>query len=649
MKTYLHIICLLLLGLACACSDDAPVSVGDGVTLDGDMLTIDASVDIPDAVTVDTRALGTVADLGQLHLYLIEFADAGDPAINPLTNVYEAREETLSGDEVKFKVTIKNTSEGRILHLVALPKGIKPDVVYGPEAAVMTSITTGEGTDAYWRRLTYPNGYSRATATGEIVPVENLKSSLTRVPLVRNFARIDVRTTLPASEFQVLGFKVMTTPVQGCVAPWNASTHSFPEFLDADGKPRPYEELMQEYGGFIPGDTFFENQIAGGDFTVPDDLSPKYIYETPVSRDHTMCIIVKANWRGQGVCYYKLDLGKRQDSGVFVKYPVLRNYQYRLTITRAAAKGAASTQAAANGSTSNNLSFDFDTENLIKISDGTEVVEVSHATILITDDKAQTLTFQYRYTSASNANQILNTGVNVLDLVPGEVISKVSEPTVTKDGWVQYQLTLRPAQAEAKMQRFIVVKPSNGVGRTITLISHSPWTYNNLVIVPGEHVNWSDKMTKGKVLNTVGARCTLFFDLPDDLPSSIFPMRFTLEAKGQNLENYFVGNMEVVTDDSHWPHTISGIKQPVQVIKFVKEVTWPNYNAEYNPATDKQNSKNAVLMMDSTTKKMVHRVTCRMEVTRALTLTGGTATNIIYMEEPNYSPREFEFQMVKSL
>ena len=643
----LHGILMGLFFLSVSCADDIPVSGpdSDDVEIQGDRIILRSSLVIPEQGEVETRSVGTTADLSSLHLYLLEFYDNGDPIVNYLTGIYDAEEETVSGSEVIFKVSLRAVSTPRILHLVALPRTETLDIEYGSEANVMPSLTTGEGVDAYWRRLSFPDGYASQDDQGKIVVNPLLKESLTHVALVRNFARIDVRSTVAESQFQLLGFKVMNTPVQGSIVPWIGSTRKFPDMLDGSA-PRPYSTMAAEYGGFLPADTFFENPVAGGNITVEDDLTPRYIYEAPVSRSDRTFLIVKGR-TPKGIRYFKLDIGSTDGQGVFKHYPLLRNYMYRLNITKVNADGMETAQAAANGPVYNNLSFDFDTEELIKVSDGNEVIQVNFTKLIVTNTNDTTITFRYRYTQANDSTKALNTGVSIIDLKAGPVIKSVIGPvngTGVFKNYKEYTLTLNKATAVTKTQSFVVVKGSTGVGRTMTLVSHVPWTYDNLKIVQGAVPNWTRNSVEGKVVNKQGAAATIFFDLPEDLPEAVFPMDFTIEVERQNMENYYIGNMSVTEGITYWPELVSTKPIYRTVIKYVKRITWNDYNSR---PVDAQNTTGATLMPDELTGREVHRVSARMMVSRALTGVKFPLESGIHLQQDNYKSTVLKYDIVE--
>lgn len=654
--TFLLLVTLMLV----ACSgDDIPLPEKNhesGIVVTDDKVIISSSLSFAESGRVQTRAMSVTADLDNLHLYVVEFADNGDPMLNTLIGVHDAEDEKVEGDEVKFRVTLTNTTSGRILHLIAVPSTVHLNIPFGAEGNVIPSLTVSDGNEAYWRRLTFPRGYAVQTEHGDWVATPELKSSMTRVPLIRNFSRVTVSCT--DASFTLLGFRVMNVTARGSIAPWNVDKREFTDFLDASGNPRPFDIIRKEYAGYVPGGTFLNYQTSvAEDFEIPDRLNAQFVYERPVSRSNRTVIIIKGRYAGK-VYYYKMDIGAKSADGIFEVYPQLRNFQYNIVLRSVTSPGMDTPLQAVQGPVYNNLSFDFDTESLLKISDGHELIQVNFTDLILTDQKESEETFRYRFYSASDTSDYRNTGISVLDLKAGDVIKSVIGPVKGKNGYQEYKLTIFPASKVTKVQSFVVVKPSTGVGRTMRLILHEAWEYDNVKVFPGHISNWGPntptKSHTGKddnganqtltaVKNAQNESATLFFDLPDDLPDVVFPLKFTLEVRRQNMENYPDGNMKVTQGDSFWPLVVGGVTYNQTVIKYEKTITLNNYQSEVI-ASDPENSTGNTLMLDSITGRMVHRVSCRFMVTRKLNQ--APIMNEIHIVQPNYKATNIPFWMV---
>ncbi|MDE6287531.1 MAG: hypothetical protein K2M00_01945, partial [Muribaculaceae bacterium] len=532
-----------------------------------DKLIISASLDLAELQDVDSRAFAENPDLANLHLYLVEFNDNGSSAYNNLREVYEAEDETVDGSLVKFKVTLNKTVQPVVLHLIALPKSAVLDIDYGVEAVVIPSLTLTDGVDAYWRRLTFPSGYGSYN-NGEWVTSDDLIPALTEVPLIRNYLKISVSNK--ATGFELLGFDIINKPTKGTVAPWNGS--SFPDFLNATESPLEYDDIIKNYIGILPTGTNFVNQISDSNKSTSaldnNDATAKFMYERPFSSIRNTFIVLKGRRNGK-ISYYKIDLGKNDNNGIFRFFALLRNFNFEIVINSVDTDGYDTVFEAAEGVVYNNLSFGLNLNSLMKMSDGTDLIIVNFTTAVLTKDEKRTLNFTYRYKERINVNggTYNNENVKLVDLAPGAVIESFTTK-YTKTGLCEVDIVCKVPSEETQTQSFIVVNPNTGLGRTINLISHLPWTLNNVKEFAGEHNTWDNTTTgEGTLGKSESSKMTIFFDIPDNLPEVIFPLVFTIESEQQDIENLPSATLVVTSGESYW--------NPAQTrIKYQKTVTW---------------------------------------------------------------------------
>lgn len=113
---------------------------------------------------------------------------------------------------------------------------------------------------------------------------------------------------------------------------------------------------------------------------------------------------------------------------------------------------------------------------------------------------------------------------------------------------------------------------------------------------------------------------TLFIDLPDGLPESIFPLEFTVEDSAQQLENNPVGNMRVTSGPS--------LADPTKVaIQYIKPITYQDYLYRLNGSA-----------VDVSLPNTGHRIPCRM-----LTILAGTTGGTIYVNNPYFNIHTIEY------
>ncbi|MDE6559415.1 MAG: hypothetical protein K2K29_05975, partial [Muribaculaceae bacterium] len=396
-----------------------------------------------------------------------------------------------------------------------------------------------------------------------------------------------MRSTAPG--FTLQGFEVINTAGKASIAPWDTDTRSFPDFFDNDGNLRAYADLNKEYSGFLPANTPIQNQVAGPAAPSLFSADDKYFYERPFDAEERSYVIIKGVYQGN-VNYYKIDLGKNDSNGIFQYYDLIRNYNFAINITNVSAAGYTTVAAAAEGSVYNNISFDIDLSHLLNMSNGNEIVYVEYTTKVITSPTPETFDFRYQYKTVSNG-WISNANSTVIGLEPGPVIKSVSD-WVLDNNWRVYTIESRPATTETKTQTFTVVKPS-GLGRTITLILHSKWTYENMRAYPGDSKVWGVQADCNKIRRAQGQPFTLFFDLPADLSESVFPLDFVIESRQQIMENQpGAGMMDVQSD----PSLFGGGQNRIQ---YHRHLTWTQYNS-LNPTAYPTEGAQGGIMLKAT-------------------------------------------------
>ena len=638
MKLIYNILIILSILVLNACSTDE--FVGHGILQDEDgKVTFEISLVVPERGTVMTRAFGENPDYSDLHLYLVEFDYKGQPLDNALSGVYVAQDETPTADpnHIVFKVTLRQAAEPKILHLIAVPKSVDLGFgEYGMEGNIIPALATMNGNEAYWQRIEFPDGYGEMTKDADgnekWTVLQEAKDKLTMVPMVRNFAKLTVRLSSElqtANKFVLEGYALLNIPTAGSVAPWNTDEFVFPEYVDESKNQIDYDKL--DYRGIVAGE-ITRYDVRDNDF----NTNPEYFYERPYSSvDHTQ-LIIKGNYNNEGSSYYKIDLGF-QENGRFNFFNLLRNFNYVINITDVKASGYENAETAKDGVVYNNLSFDLDTQKMLNISNGTDMLWVNFTTAVISQnsDAARTLQFGYRYKkNITTDNSTANSDVSVIGLEKGAVIEDVHEidPPAGSSDWKYYEIKTYAPDDNMKTQSFVVVNNETGLGRTINLILTNPWEVTNYVVFGGnyDYAYPENNNTLGIVGEGAQAPLTLFFDIPDNLPEAIFPLSFNLESDMQNIENNPVGTLSVTSGTSSWPGIVG------RRIKYVKTVTWSDYQ-NYLSTT----YPTGVLMPSGNVEKPLHRVRCRLRTITSLANlgieAGQSVTSTIRITNPYFT------------
>lgn len=602
MKIYRYILGLAALMLTACAAEDISLPVQPDFIDNGDTFTVNVSLDVPDMQQTMTRAMGETPDYANLHLYLLEFDRNGsDPLANFFVRSYEADSETVSSNptptHVNFTVELNKDIKGKVLHLVAVPKGVTVAINQAQsEGYLLSRLTTRDGNEAYWQRVDLPNGYGRMTGSGDdavFTPHADLKTKLTMVPMLRNFCSVNVVNDA-GSSFVLEGFLLTNTATRGTVAPWNAPKgvfENFDDYLNNETSRYDYSALSTNYKGILPANTDKVETIpTDNDSRFHTPGNPIYTYELPHDDVHPSQVIIKGRYNGGASTYYKIDLGGNDDNGVFQPYNLLRNIAYTVNIKSVNSNGYASAAGAMNGSVFNNLSFDISTRRMLNISNGTNMLQVSHTSIIVTQNSNRNVTFRYKLreniNTANPTNGVLAAD-EIINLAAGDAIESVTGWTAEADGWYSCVITTKPIPSGSPLtQTFTLIDRNTGLGRQVDVTVSRPFEITRNVVYAGNYNYNFDfpygKSTSlsGKVHNDVGAPLTVFFTIPENLPQSIFPLEFEFESNNQNIENNSVGNLVVKSGTSSF-EDVNGVR-----IKYVKTISWKDYNTRLGEQKD---------------------------------------------------------------
>ncbi len=608
-------------------------------------LTVQGSIRVPDMPQIVTRGALGEKPANNLVLTVFEF-DLGDtPAQSWLSNIYseEVRLSDPTGVEnggvVNFQLTFKASTGAKVLHFFIADRALTSE--HGSVATVLPNITSGmpgAESEAYWGSKYFENGLCDVDADGNVVLKEGVEDELQKIPMMRNFAKITV--TDAADNFELLGFDIVNVPTSGTIAPWNITTQTIPDLLNGNAM-KPYSDIVKDYTGITPLIAQFRNteeqakSWVDGANTNMRSLQARYMYEHPYESTRRTYLIVNGNFtNSDGTVtrgFYKLDIGKIDPAtGTFDYYNIIRNINYNIRITSVLAPGVATVSEAITRAPFNNLIASTETSSMLNVSDGQNMLIVNDTNHIFVDGN-QPVDVLYRYitdVTADNspeANDIPHT----VGLEPGTVIKEVGPKQTYTDpsgaNWVKYTIYPNEPTDEVKTQDFSIVD-NNGLGRTIHLVLRKPWQYAPITVNGTSYsatiATGNDDSYQGapQVISTqAGQELTVYFNLPDGLPETMFPLEFQLESKNQGIENNKIGNLLVHTGASLFDSNKTAIS-------YIKTVSYSEY--KYNYIGDGSNN------VDINSPNTKHTVRCRF-----LTITSTTDNNAeIMIFNPYFSP-----------
>lgn len=588
MKKLLYIFsCIVLVS---ACTQELPDF--DHASDYAGKVAIDFGVQINDPY-IATKAM---ADNPQLKNLMLAVFDETGYLVEYTWAIAEGTEyATENGTRYKYKVYLTQSKTPRIIHFIGnAPSEIK----FGNEESVMSSISGSLGSsneDIYWYRKEIPM-ISGTSSGGAMALAEEEESGpilqatpqtiayMNDIPLIRNFAKI-VLTSASDSGFALESYFVVGTPKTGLAAAYNYSSGEFVDYFNyvdstdpelskegikVLGDPKSYQYLTEteKYDANVPAVsqnvTLAEAQVspvaAGASYYV-------YEKETPLSAEDAPYIIAYGTYSGKKY-YYKVDLRDKDQY-----FPILRNFQYNVNITKVSREGYATIEEAAKSSGSGDISSSMTTISLAYISDGVASLEVGYTEKYITSEDAVELGFTF-LPDVNNPN------------APGDIKDiwiKVNEPGATGAAIATINGAAYTVGQEIKPSSnpgVIQIKPATPTEslKTQTLTIYARYTKDGIEHILQRTVTYKVQTKRTMIVEldpyevptVAGSEFDVLLTIPAGLSPSIFPLEFAIEAEALSVNPASGEQMPVKTGKS-----LSGNGK--SSFHFVKTLTHEEY------------------------------------------------------------------------
>ena len=571
-KIFSLIFTVMLFG---ACQEELFEQYGPEVS-EGEQVELTFSADLPGFADV-TKSFSAPEIT---NLYLIVFDNNG--------YLVEKREATYvnSGTvsttaPTEFSVTLTASVSKRIIHFIANYNGPDP-LQFGSESDVIGSMTHRNGADAYWQRMEFLGGINASSLKGKTVP------------LLRNHAR--VRVTDNADNFTISRYTIVNVVNEGYVSPYNKNTGTFAEFIEVNqdgtfvqtgGKyvNRSYADITNGsdgYEGYIPEVTEFNLNSEIPDLDAwTDDAANYYMYERRFEKDSYTYMLIEGTYTGDGAqgntpTYYKVDLVYKDNNGVTQNYNILRNFDYNVNITSVSASGKSSpADAASMVGSHNNLVASVEVQHLPSISNGSAQLYVSYTKEYIVSSDPIDLYVKYipnikvngKPTSNSSATVQLGTG----DVVRATVIADADETSGTYAGW--RKVTIYPNAPEDGILQQDITVVAGDLSRNVSYALVRPY---EMSAVCRDGANGAN--AQSDVIPTqINAPVTVKVTIPSNLPETLFPLEFYVEARERTLHPDATKNqlpVEIIPES-----LFAGVGD---TFGFKKEMSWTEYTANSN-------------------------------------------------------------------
>lgn len=554
-----------------------------------------------------------------------------------------------------WAVDLQMGAAERHLHFIAdLPSDFEIPKT-GSEVALIQSITTKTPAAAYWQRIVLENGidaykydgsgqYSYVdpntgeshtvavpgtvsgetysyedTEAGETITItvnkgdyintsgkkvldakglyasESLSRQLTLIPMIRNFARIQLTSSM--SGFTINQAALINTPKEGFVAPYNdiknefvySYTHPDPAhpFTSHDIDTSGYLATAPSAGIAVPTKDPNTNKLVGVSYKTPVTVSGKdsitfFMYERGLPTANPTSLLVQGTLGGN-TKWYKIELADENGS----YFPIYRDITYVMDIKGLSADGYDSPEEAFDNSPVGDLSASTETATLNQINDGkglTLWVEYIDYTDMDANPNEHTVTLLYKlYHTSSDATPvttILNDQVEPTIKAYANTDAAIKEFTTaaytgpdesTPDGkgdWYQATVTLYGVGDNMKksdLHVFADLTATENPGGYAKKISRDV-TYR---VLPKQPLTVSATELADEDANEP---TTVTITLPANLGYSVFPLTLMIEA----------GNNALMTTDGlavESGKSLTGTSSKTNTFYFLKTISASEYEA----------------------------------------------------------------------
>lgn len=528
----------------------------------------------------------------------------GAPLITTITPDYPFTGEGQASpdpvDVYTFKIQLELSDSDRSIHF--LGNVDENQLTTGSYSyQVLPSLISYEKKQAYWQKVylehIHPQMEGSSPVTdehGSYLPDDYTRQRLQYIPLIRNYAKIQVsNATAPEDGFELDSYAVINYPKRGSVVPYryNASDPkeafdfnvSYPtdslsgyercDFvtLDTDIKYQGHIPSGIGLDKVIPTDAMFQNpETSDGRVLKYDKDDPEqgfYLYErgAPTTTMEPTFIIIRGRFGDAPFNYYRLDLMETKMvnyESIAQYYPIYRNFRYNIQVNRISSQGVSTPEAAANSSGAEDISADISMRHLNDISNG-------QTRLVVEPFMARTYTgpsedgFYYLYARFFND---LNSAVPNTDwgavTVELETMDDLSDDILTlfddqghevhgggffypmaqnvggEPGFRIIRFNTKEAGETTKTQKIKIT------GRNQNIYEEFP-LYREVEISLQKKQTMTLNLTHPDDLPLQkGARQTLSITIPSGLPNSMFPLDFTIEAEDLTLtpDNGIIGN-----------------------------------------------------------------------------------------------------------
>lgn len=483
---------------------------------------------------------------------------------------------------------------------------------------------------AYWQMLHVPHikAYidpetdKPQIEDGHYVPDEETRGFFQYIPLIRNYAKIQV--TNAAENFQLHSYSVIYYPERGSVAPYRSNEdvkenrfdfNTSSGYLLSGYERSNFDQLDTEinYLGNMPAGVALSNFIPpASEFEDPstsdgrvllydenDEDSGIYMYERGIPDEKigpTFIILCGKFENDDKWYYYRLDFMESKVEGgqtVSKYYPIYRNFRYNIRLHRISSEGVLSPELAAVSSGAEDISADVSMRHLSDISNGTTrlVVEpfMTRTYTGPSEDGYYELYarfFDDVYSDVPNSETVA-VRVELVPMTNGSddilILYDGNGNRVPSKGFFFPEASTVGGVEGIRTIRFNTVEPlSETKTQKIKIIGHKPGNHQDLRLYREVEITLQKKQPLTVTCTTPvqtfsGIPITVNITIPSELPESMFPLEFIVEPEAGSLTPDTSHNVNMPVGSGRSIASLETAFTDKPAFYFIRTLTWEEF------------------------------------------------------------------------
>ena len=408
--------------------------------------------------------------------------------------------------------------------------GVSPNITYtytDPQSEKPITVEPGDYINTNGKKVLDGKGLFAAAEVSQAVSL---------IPMVRNFARIEVRCNWSGHTLQAV--RLANFPKAGYVVPFNESTNDFVAPYLNVGTTALVETAVEEsnYSAPVPP-AGIETEAVSAPASMSGGVATLFMYERGIPTSDPTCLLAQISGR-----WYKIEIAKTDGS----YFPIYRDFTYQINIgTISGTNGYGSYTEALGNAAVGDLSSADETKTLEKIEDGkglTLHVEYIDYTDLDNNVNQHTTTLLYKCYFTSNGNttnltnkvkfttkKYQNTDTCVMSVVPGTSEYTGGGTPDGQGGWYQATITLDGVGSDIKKSDLHVE-----ADLTVADIGYAKKIGRDVVyrVLPKKPITVTASNLASDAQNQT---TTVSITVPANLGYSLFPMTLMIEASNNCL------------------------------------------------------------------------------------------------------------------